>query len=82
LATQVDIDVTFPRHLEVLKTIYCNPQFALMVLTIFSGWDLDVQQGLFKLTMKFNVAQAMAEVMDFASNKVNPTIVNPLTRLW
>jgi hypothetical protein len=53
-----------------------------MVLTIFSGWDLDVQQGLFKLTMKFNVAQAMAEVMDFASNKVNPTIVNPLTRLW
>ncbi len=43
---------------------------------------MDVQQGLFKLTMKSNVAQAMAEVMALASNKVNPTIINPLTRMW
>jgi hypothetical protein len=48
-----------------------------MVLAIFSSWDLDAQQSLFKLTMKSNVAQAMAEIMAFASNKVNPTIINP-----
>ncbi len=53
-----------------------------MVPTILWGWDLDVQQGLFKLTMKSNVAQAMVEVMALASNKVNPTIINPLTRMW
>jgi hypothetical protein len=29
-------------------------------LAILSCWDLDAQQGLFKLTMKFNAAQAMA----------------------
>jgi hypothetical protein len=32
--------------------------------------------------MKSNVAQAMVEVMALASNKVNPTIINPLTRMW
>jgi hypothetical protein len=34
-----------------------------MVLAILSCWDLDVQQGLFKLTMKSNIVQAMVEVV-------------------
>jgi hypothetical protein len=75
--------------MEVLKGFYCIPrpcgQFKdnnsiLMVPTIFSCWDLDVQQGLFKLTMKLNDVQAMGEVVFIASNKANPIIVNPFTR--
>jgi hypothetical protein len=38
---------------------------------ILSGWDLDVQQGLFKLTMKSNAIQAMVEVVALASDKIN-----------
>jgi hypothetical protein len=44
--------------------------------------DLDVQQGLFKLTMKSNIVQAIVEVVVFTSDKVNPTIINPLTWIW
>jgi len=43
-----------------------------MVPTILFGWDLDVQQGLFKLMMKFNVAQAMAKVSTLFITKVKP----------
>ncbi len=50
-----------------------------MVPAILWAWDLDVQQGLFKLTMKSNIAQTMAEVKALAFNKVNPTIINPFT---
>ncbi len=53
-----------------------------MVLAVFSGWDLDAQQRLFKLTMKSNASQAMAEVVALVANKVNSQIVNPLTDLW
>jgi hypothetical protein len=49
----------------------------LMVLMILSRCELDVQHGLFKLTMKSNSTQAMVEIMAFAFDKVNPTIVNP-----
>jgi hypothetical protein len=52
-----------------------------MVLATLSSWDLDTQQGLFKLTMKSN-AQAMVEVMVLASDKINPTIINPFTCMW
>jgi hypothetical protein len=31
-----------------------------MVLAMLLAWNLDVQQGFFKLTMKSNAAQAMA----------------------
>jgi len=55
---------------------------ASMVPAIFSSWDLDAQQGLFKVTTKFNAAQAMAEVMALASNMVNPIIINTLTCMW
>jgi hypothetical protein len=51
-----------------------------MVPTILLYWDLDVQQGLFKLTMKLNNVRAMAEVVVIASNKANPVIVNPFIR--
>jgi hypothetical protein len=53
-----------------------------VVLAVLSGWDLDAQQRLFKLTMKSNASQAMAKVMALVANKVNPQIVNPLTHLW
>jgi hypothetical protein len=53
-----------------------------MVPTILLGWDLNYQQGLFKLTMKSNITQAMAEIMALTSNKVNPTIINLLTCMW
>jgi hypothetical protein len=52
-----------------------------MVLAILSGWDLDVQLGLFKLTTKSNVVQTMVEVVALTFDKVNPTNINPLTRM-
>ncbi len=73
--------------MEVLKEFYGNPRACgvatggksqCMVPTIISKWDLDVQQGLFKLAMKSNAAQAMVET----STLLIPLIVNPLTQLW
>jgi hypothetical protein len=32
-----------------------NNKSTLMVPIVFLGWDLDAQQGLFKLTMKLNI---------------------------
>jgi hypothetical protein len=46
------------------------------------GWDLNAQQGLFKLTMKSNVSQMMVKVVALATSKMNPQIVNPLICLW
>jgi len=46
-------------------------QFCFGVLVI-SSWDLDAQQGLFKLTMKSNAYQMMAEVVVLVVDKVNP----------
>jgi hypothetical protein len=48
-----------------------------MVLVVLLGWDLDAQEGFFKLTMKSNVSQAMAKVVASAATEVNPQIVNP-----
>jgi hypothetical protein len=53
-----------------------------MVPTILLGWELDVQQSLFKLKMKSNYAQAMVEIMTLAFDKANPNIVNVLTNIW
>ncbi len=53
-----------------------------MVLVVISSWDLDAQQGLFKLTMKSNASQTIVEVVAFAIDKVNPQIVNLLICLW
>jgi hypothetical protein len=52
-----------------------------MVHTILSSWNLDVQQGLFELTMKSNVIQTMAKVLALASENVKPTIINPFTHM-
>jgi hypothetical protein len=80
--------VTLLQHLEVLKGFYFSPQpcgqyqggkFASIVHVVFLRWDLDVQQGLFKLITKSNFAQAMGEVVSIAFDKANPIIVNPLT---
>ncbi len=49
-----------------------------MVPAILSSWDLDAQQGLFKLTMESNATQAMVEIVALAFDKVNPPIINPL----
>jgi hypothetical protein len=47
---QADAEVTFLRHLEVLKGFYFSPQpsgqyqggkFAFIVLVVLLGWDLD-----------------------------------------
>jgi hypothetical protein len=53
-----------------------------MVPTISLGWELDVQQSLFKLKMKSNYAQAMVEIMTLAFDKANLTIINVLTKIW
>jgi hypothetical protein len=53
-----------------------------MVLAILLRWDLDVQQGLFKLTMKFNFVQTMVEIVALSFDKVNHTIVNSLMHIW
>ncbi len=75
----------------MLKNFYYSPypcgqpkddKSTPMVPTILSSWDLDVQQGLFKLTMESNTIQTMAKVMALAFDKVNPTIINPFTCMW
>ncbi len=53
-----------------------------MVLVIFLAWNLDVQQGLFKLNMKSNAVQAMAKVVALTIDKAHPMVVNPFTHLW
>jgi len=88
---ETNTNVTFPRHLEVLNFFYCNPhpcgqpkddKFVPMVVIIISSWDLNVQQSLLKFTMKSNNIQTMVEVLTFAFDKVNPTIINPFTHMW
>jgi hypothetical protein len=49
-----------------------------MVHVILSSWDLDVQQGMFKLNMK-KCSSNMPKVMALAFDKVNLVIVNPPT---
>ncbi len=44
----------------------------MMVGELFNANDLDCQQGMFKFTMKSNVAAYMAPPFD----------LNPLTKMW
>ncbi len=62
--------------------VQTNGKFSLVVLDVLSSWDLDAQQGLFKLTMKSNASQAIVEVVALATDKVNPQIVNLFICLW
>ncbi len=57
-------------------------KFVPIVVAIISTWDFDVEQGLFKLTMKSNSTQAMVEVVAFVVDKINPIIVNSLICSW
>jgi hypothetical protein len=52
-----------------------------MFPTILSWLNLDAQHGLFKLTMKSNVAQAMAEIMDVIFDNVSLVIVDSLVQM-
>jgi hypothetical protein len=61
---------------------YQGAKFALIVPAILLRWDLDAHQTLFKLTMKSNFVQVMAEVVALAFDKVSPIIVNSLTYFW
>jgi Na+-transporting methylmalonyl-CoA/oxaloacetate decarboxylase beta subunit len=54
----------------------------LVVFTIFSSWNLDVQQGFFKLIMKLNLVQVMVDVGVLTIDKAHPLIINPFTHLW
>jgi hypothetical protein len=53
-----------------------------MMMFVLLAWNLDVQQGLFKLNMKCNTAQAMAKVVALTIDKAHPMVVNPFTHLW
>jgi len=53
-----------------------------MVLTILSWLNLDAQHGLFKLTMKSNVVQAIAEIMVITFANVNFVIVDSFVHMW
>jgi hypothetical protein len=52
-------------------------QVSFDVLVILSRWE--AQEGVFMLTMRFNSAQAIVEVITLTFNKFDPTIVNPFT---
>jgi hypothetical protein len=54
----------------------------LVVFNMFSSWDLDVQQGFFKLIMKFNVVQVVVNVGVLRIDKAHPLIINFFTHLW
>jgi hypothetical protein len=62
--------------------IQTNGKPASMVHAVLLGWDLDAQQGFFKLTMKSNASQVMTKVVALAANKVNPQIVHLFICLW
>jgi len=50
---------------------------APMVLVILLAWDLDAQQGFFKLPMKSSVAQATTKMMALTTNKAIPWLLIP-----
>ena len=64
--TQEGGDDTFQQHLLVLKNFYCTSKTEtfdrkqLLILEMLSASKLDVEQSLFKLTMKANSEAACA----------------------
>jgi hypothetical protein len=81
---QEGADESFQQHLSVLKTFYCTTREVNGGKPLLEGGDpftvpeflsaskLEVQQGLFKVTMKANTEAACAP----------PFTVNPLVKLW
>ena len=75
---QKDAEITFSKHLDVLKNWYCNTKVLgsgvdkEIIPGILDRWSLDSQQGYFKIAMKSNAPAAMEPPYD----------VNPVTRIW
>ncbi len=67
---QAYCETTFSKHLVIIKTTFCSSKTHLLdgvetfVLEVLNANDLDSQQGMFKLTMKSNVAACMALPFD------------------
>jgi hypothetical protein len=57
---QKDAEITFSKHLDVLKNWYCNTKVLgsgvdkEIIPGILDRWSLDSQQGYFKIAMKSN----------------------------
>jgi len=78
---QVGAEASFPKHLEVLKNFYCQAHSVnngqplyeaskpYTTPTILSAMNLNLQQGLFKVTMKAQCEAACGLPLD-----VNPII--------
>jgi hypothetical protein len=75
-SNQSDAKASFVKHLCVIKKAYCNPKkvsnFDVWVLEVLLGVALDIQQSMFKLSMKLNAIDAMAKSSD----------VNLVSHLW
>ncbi len=73
---QVDYETSFPKHLVVIKIVFCSSKTLLLdgvetfVLKVLNANDLDSQQGMYKLTMKSTACMAP------------PFDTNPLTIMW
>lgn len=69
---------SFIRHIEVIKLCYCEVygvetgEVLKTIPAFLNQWDLDAQQGLFKLCKKSNCDVAM----------VSPYSTNLITHLW
>ena len=75
---QKDAEITFSKHLDVLKNWYCNTKVLgsgvdkEIIPGILDRWSLDSQQGYFKIAMKSNAPAAMEPPYD----------LNPVTQIW
>jgi hypothetical protein len=67
---QKDAEITFSKHLDVLKNWYCNTKVLgsgvdkEIIPGILDRWSLDSQQGYFKIAMKSNAPAAMEPPYD------------------
>ncbi len=75
---QLECDATIFKHLRVIKSnfylgkIHKVDDQNMMVGELINTNELDCQQGMFKFTIKSNVATCMTPPFD----------LNPLTKMW
>jgi hypothetical protein len=73
---KVDVGTSLAKYLHVIKEAYCHPKkkgnFEVWVFVVFLVIALDIEQSMFKLSMKSNVVDAMAK----------PSYVNHVFCLW
>jgi hypothetical protein len=71
-------DKSFRKHLDIIKDHYCQPKWVgeedkkRLVAPILDSFQLELQQPLFKLSMRSNSMAACEP----------PYLFNPLTKLW